>query len=53
MNLALSPAFIDVDRMTPTSPNGRKIGARAVIVLAWLAVCAVWLVFRLNGYFIR
>jgi hypothetical protein len=53
MNLALSLPFLDVDRMTPTSPNGGKIGARAVIVLAWVAVCAVWLVFRLNDYFIR
>jgi hypothetical protein len=53
LNLAFAPPFIDVDRMAPTSPNGGKIGARAVIVLAWLAVCAVWLVFRLNDYFIR
>jgi hypothetical protein len=52
-HLAFTVGMIDVDRMTPTSPNGGKIGARAVIVLAWLAVCAVWLVFRLNGYFVR
>jgi hypothetical protein len=50
---ALTLPFIDVDRLTPTGPSGRKLGARAVIVLAWLAVCAVWLVFRLNGYFVR
>jgi hypothetical protein len=46
MNLALSPAFIDVDRMTPTSPNGGKIGARAVIVLAYLILFAAWVGWR-------
>jgi hypothetical protein len=51
--LAFAPAFIDVDRMTPTGPSGRRLGARAAIVLAWLAVCAVWLVARMNGYWVR
>jgi hypothetical protein len=46
MNLALSLPFLDVDRMTPTSPNGGKIGARAVIVLAYLILFAAWMVWR-------
>jgi hypothetical protein len=53
MHLALLLPFIDVDRMNRPAPNGKRLGARAVIVLAWLAVCAVWLVFRVNDYFIR
>jgi hypothetical protein len=46
MNLALSLPFLDVDRMTPTSPNGGKIGARAVIVLAYLILFAAWMGWR-------
>jgi hypothetical protein len=45
-HLAFTPSFIDVDRMTPTSPNGKRIGARAVIVLAYLILFAAWMGWR-------
>jgi hypothetical protein len=45
-HLAFTVGMIDVDRMTPTSPNGGKIGARAVIVLAYLILFAAWMVWR-------
>jgi hypothetical protein len=46
MNLALTSGFIDVDRMTPTGPSGKRLGARAVIVLAYLILFAGWMVWR-------
>jgi hypothetical protein len=46
MNLALAPSFIDVDRMNPSSPDGKRLGARAVIVLAYLILFAAWMGWR-------
>jgi hypothetical protein len=45
-HLAFTVGMIDVDRMTPTSPNGGKIGARAVIVLAYLILFVAWMGWR-------
>jgi hypothetical protein len=49
---ALAFPIIDTERMTPTSPDG-KIGARAWFALAFAVLFAVWLVARLNGYWLR
>jgi hypothetical protein len=46
LTLASAPAFIDVDRMTPTGPSGKRLGARAVIVLAYLILFAGWMGWR-------
>jgi hypothetical protein len=53
MNLALAGPFIDVDRMNRPAPSGGKLGARAWIAGAWVVLCVVWLVARLNGYWVR
>jgi hypothetical protein len=45
-HLALVSGFIDVDRMNRPAPNGRKMGARAVIVLAYLILFAAWMGWR-------
>jgi hypothetical protein len=52
VNLALTLPMVDVDRMTPTNPNGTKISVRARLAIAFAVFVAVWLVARLNGYWL-
>ena len=50
-SLTLSPPYVDADRRGDNHDgNGGKIGARTIIVLAYLLLCALWLVARVNGY---
>jgi hypothetical protein len=44
---ALAFPIIDTDRMTPTSPDSGKMGARAWIVVALVLLAVVWQVVRL------
>jgi hypothetical protein len=44
---ALAFPIIDTERMTPTSPDGRKMGARAWIVVAYVLAAVVWQLVRL------
>jgi hypothetical protein len=43
---ALAFPIIDTERMTPTNP-GRKMGARAWIVVAYVLAAVVWQLVRL------
>jgi hypothetical protein len=45
-HLAFTVGMIDVDRMTPTGPSGKRLGARAVIVLVYLILFAGWMGWR-------
>jgi hypothetical protein len=52
--LSLSPAWMDVDRRNPSQrPGGGKLTARVWLAVAFGLFVAVWLFFRLNGYFVR
>ena len=51
LNATLTFPLVDADRRGDNHDgNGGKIGARTIIVLAYLLLCALWLVARVNGY---
>jgi hypothetical protein len=51
--LSLSPTFVDVDRRNPSQRPGGQVSARVWLAVAFGLFVAVWLFFRLNGYFVR
>jgi hypothetical protein len=53
MLLALTFPIIDTDRMTPSSGGGGRVSARVWIAVGFGALFVVWLVFRLNDWFVR
>jgi hypothetical protein len=47
MNIALAFPTIDTERMTPTQPgDGEKMGARAWFAVVFVALFALWMVWR-------
>jgi hypothetical protein len=49
---ALTFPTIDVDRMTPTNGGG-GLSVRAWLAVGFGVLFVVWLVFRLNDWFVR
>ena len=55
LSLSLTLPFIDADRHRMNAPRngGKPTDARVWFTVAFVALGAVWLFLRVNGYFLR